>query len=221
MPRASTICVSSATPYSGRRMKSCCSRLSATVACTSTPANSVSSGVATTSRVPSAVVPTNTSLSLKVLASRQRRSARPPPRRRGRCAWRLDSAAADCSCRRAARSVPSSSISDEALTLRTRSAMSRVPVAAATAASASAGIDAAVELQQQRHAPQDAVGIGRGVQKPDAPAACVRIGRLQMAPVARKKGSSASSSPRRMMARPSGCCTHALEPSAASSNVSA
>ena len=45
----------------GRRSRRC-SRLSATVACTSTPANSVSSGVATTSRVPSAVVPRNTSL---------------------------------------------------------------------------------------------------------------------------------------------------------------
>ena len=33
------------------------------VACTSTPANNVSSGVATTSRVPSAVVPTKTILS--------------------------------------------------------------------------------------------------------------------------------------------------------------
>src|SRR5512132_3690448 len=49
-------------------MKSACSRSSATVACTSTPANSVSRGVATTSRVPSAVVPTNTILSVNVPA---------------------------------------------------------------------------------------------------------------------------------------------------------
>jgi hypothetical protein len=41
-------------------MKSCLRRLSATVACTSTPVNEVSMGVATTSRVPSAVVPTKT-----------------------------------------------------------------------------------------------------------------------------------------------------------------
>ena len=46
--------VSRATPFSGRRMKSRCSRLSATVAWTSTPVNNVSSGVETTSRVPSA-----------------------------------------------------------------------------------------------------------------------------------------------------------------------
>ena len=47
-------------------MKSRWSRLSAIVACTSTPVNSVSSGVETTSRVPSAVVPTITSLLRKV-----------------------------------------------------------------------------------------------------------------------------------------------------------
>ena len=60
VPRPMTACVSSVTPCSGRYMKSRCSRLSATVAWTSTPANNVSSGVATTSRVPRAVVPTKT-----------------------------------------------------------------------------------------------------------------------------------------------------------------
>ena len=104
------------TPYSGRRMKSCCSRLSATVACTSTPANSVSSGVATTSRVPSAVVPTNTILSLKASAgacAAQHVGGRDV---RERPLGASIAHAADCSCRRAARSRLSS-ISDAVLTL--------------------------------------------------------------------------------------------------------
>ena len=61
--------------------KSRCSRLSATVAWTSTPVKSVSSGVETTSRVPSAVVPTNTILSANVRGSSGRRARRPPRRR--------------------------------------------------------------------------------------------------------------------------------------------
>ena len=72
-PPAPVATVSSITACSGRRRKSPRSRLSATVACTSTAANNVSSGVATTSRVPSAVVPMNTILFANAFGS-----VRPP-----------------------------------------------------------------------------------------------------------------------------------------------
>ena len=102
-PRSTiTSCVSIATRCSGVDRKSRCSRLSATVACTSTPAKSVSSGVATTSRVPSAVVPDE-----HQLVGERPRVTRPAsrrrPRRSGTCASRRGSARAGCSCRRGRR----------------------------------------------------------------------------------------------------------------------
>ena len=65
MPSASTVTTSIVNACSARDRKSRRSRLSAIVAWTSTPANLVSSGVDTTSRLPSAVVPTKTMAFLK------------------------------------------------------------------------------------------------------------------------------------------------------------
>ena len=127
------------TPYSGRRMKSCCSRLSATVACTSTPANSVSSGVDTTSRVPRAVVPTNTILSLKLSA------ARLAAQNVGRRDVGEGAFGASIAQQQIALAVerhafaPSSSNDDGVHVDHVEALTSRVPVVAATAASASEG----------------------------------------------------------------------------------
>ena len=66
MPAIRIVSVSRIRASSGRDTKSCCSRLSATVACTSTPVNWLVSGVATISRVPSAVAPTKTMALVKV-----------------------------------------------------------------------------------------------------------------------------------------------------------
>ena len=83
-------------------MKSWRSRLSATVAWTSTPADWVSKGVATASPVPSAVAPTNTSLFL-IASARTWPRAHQPPTRSGIGSSRRGSATADCLCRRAGR----------------------------------------------------------------------------------------------------------------------
>ena len=144
-------------------MKSRRRRLSATVACTSTPANSVSSGVETTSRVPSAVAPTNTS-----------------PWREG--AGRHLSAE-DVGCREVGERPLLPSISEQKVAPsieRNGSAVEnerrRVDVGAAEGDRSRAGrahdrgqreawIHAAVILDQERRAPQDAVGVGCGVEE--------------------------------------------------------
>ena len=84
------------------------------------------------------------------------------------------------------------------------------------------GIDTTVELQQQRNPSQEAVGIGRGVQKSRG-AGRLRQDRKAADRTCRSKevDRAACSSPRRMMARPSGCCAHALGPLLVSSNVNA
>ena len=133
------------------------------MACTSTPANSVSSGVATTSRVPSAVVPTNTIL----------------PRSAPAGTWPLRTSAAETVRERPL--LPSIAQQQIALAVDRHDPVvdrqhggihvgdPKRDVACACrrrdGREREAGIDAAVELGQQRHAPEDAVGVGSGVQK--------------------------------------------------------
>ena len=137
--------------------------MSATVACTSTPANSVSSGVATTSRVPSAVVPTKTILS----------------RRASRGTVPLSTSAAETVRERTLLAAESQQQVapgiDRYLPLvdgqfgrvdvrHTKVDLFRADVAH-HGAQRQARIDMSVELDDQRYASEDAVRVGRGVQE--------------------------------------------------------
>ena len=94
-------------------------------------------------------------------------------------------------------------VSVAAFTFDTRSVRSRAPVAAVTAASASARIEPAIEFGDQRNAAEDTVRVRRGVQETRGvrrPSAST--GKLHTAPVAWKYGTCPVSSRGCTTARP-------------------
>jgi len=204
---ASAASVSTATACSGRRRKSPRRRLSATVACTSTAAKSVSSGVATTSLVPSAVVADNT----RLLLAKACGPTRPLSRRPRDVGERpLDAAIPDQQMALAVeRHGPV--VERQPERVRVRNLQFRVTRAGHRpyGRKRQRRVDASVELEQQRHAPQMPSESGAAFRKPDAPAAFASTGRLQMAPVAwRRVGFTFLIGSRLVIASPNGCCRH-------------
>ena len=171
------------TPYSGRRMKSCCSRLSATVACTSTPANSVS--MRRCHDLARAEGGRADEHDLVLEGARRCLAAQHVGGRDVReCAFaRLDSAASRLLLPSSGTLRPSS-ISEAALTLIARRLMSLCLRGSDDGRERQPRVDAAVERRQQGTRLRRPSGSGAAFRNPDAPAACVSSGRLQIAPVA-------------------------------------
>ena len=181
------------------------------VAWTSTPAKSVSSGVATTSRV-RAPWSQRTPACWRTSASSCDLPARRQRTRMGTRALRtaVPHQQVLLPSRATARSaVASETISEARFTLATliadgrRQWPSRRP-------RRERRINVAVVLDEHGHAPKDAVRIGSGVEEPGDTGRPRQAFEIAHAPVAVKNGAPSDSSGGCTMARPTGCCTHVL-----------